>query len=222
MTLTALKQEIFDIRSADRFDALCLEVFRYQAAHCSVYARYLQQGFEPETIRLAAIQNAKKGRNRVQDLEWMLNSWGELGVRTRDQAEAYIRDMEKKSEEMGALMKLAGITRFPNRVDMEYYERWMRDCNAKLLRCAAELSRGAGDPLKRMDALLTGWAGEGIADVEAARAAAPRMLKNTTSGGGAQGSRSHNYLQHDYSDGDFDKSFFYDLDKDHPEEDDEQ
>lgn len=42
MTLTALKQEIFDIRSADRFDALCLEVFRYQAAHCSVYARYLQ------------------------------------------------------------------------------------------------------------------------------------------------------------------------------------
>ena len=182
------------------------------------YAQYLKDGFEPEAIRLAAIQNAKKNRNRFQDLEWMLNSWGELGVRTHDQAEAFIRDMEQKRDEMGALMKLAGITRFPNRVDLEYYEGWKRKYDAKLFRSAAELSRGAGDPLKQMDALLAGWAGAGVSDPDAARAAAPKILQDAASAGRISVPRHQNYLQHSYSDDDFGKDFFYDLDRDHPEE----
>ena len=51
MTLSALKQEIFNIRSAGQFDSLCMEIFRFQAAHCAVYHRYLQLlEIEPDKI----------------------------------------------------------------------------------------------------------------------------------------------------------------------------
>ena len=184
----------------------------------NAYARFLERGFEPETIRLAAVQNARKNRNRFQDLEWMLNSWGEAGVYARAEAEAYIRELQQKSEEMGELMKVAGLTRHPNRADLEYYERWKTKHTQELMRCAAELSQGAREPVRYMDRLLSNWAEAGVTTPEAARAAAPRMAK----GAQAEKPARQNYLQHEYSDDDFGKDFFYDLDRDHPEESDEQ
>jgi hypothetical protein len=42
MDLLQLQKKIFEIGSPSDFDSLALEVFRFQAAHCSVYARFLQ------------------------------------------------------------------------------------------------------------------------------------------------------------------------------------
>ena len=188
----------------------------------NAYARFLEQGFEPETIRLAAVQNARKNRNRFQDLEWMLNSWGEAGVRTRGEAEAYIRDLQQKSEEMGALMKAAGLTRHPNRIDLEYYERWKAKHAPELMQCAAELARSAGDPLKHMDMLLSGWAEAGITAPEAARAAAPQMAKGGARPGQGSAPRRQSYQQHEYKESDFGEDFYYDPTRDYAEEGDEQ
>ena len=185
----------------------------------SAYARYMAAGFEPETVRLAAIQNARKNRNRFQDLEWMLNSWGEAGVRTRGEAEAYISELQQKSDEMGAFMKAAGLTRHPNRIDLEYYDRWRAKYAPELMRCAAELSHSARDPVKYMDKLLSNWTEAGITDPEAARAALPRTAQDTEPG---WRQRQQNYMQHEYKDEDFGKDFFYDLDSDHAEEGDNQ
>ena len=175
------------------------------------YAGFMEQGFEPETVRLAAVQCARRNKNRFEDLEWMLGSWGEAGVRTRAAAEESIRDMQQKSEEMGALLKLAGLTRRANMADLGSYDLWRQKHSPELIRCAAELARGTREPVKYMDKLLGNWAKSGIITPEAARAAAPQA-------GQGSAPRKQDYMQHDYSDADFGKNFFYDLDRDHPKE----
>lgn len=51
MSAAQLKEKIFGIRSAEEFDAVALDVFRFQAAHCPVYARFLGLlGIRPEEI----------------------------------------------------------------------------------------------------------------------------------------------------------------------------
>ena len=181
------------------------------------YAAFLEKGFEPETVRLAAVQCARRNRNRFEDLEWMLNSWDEEKVHTRAEAERYIRDLQQKSEEIGALLKTAGLSRRPNRVDLEYYEGWVPKYSAELLRCAAELSQRAKEPVKYMDKLLSNWAQAGITTAEAARAAGAPAAAAKESASGRQ-----NYLQHDYSEDDFGKDFFYDVTRKHPKEGDDQ
>lgn len=41
-SVAQLKDRIFGIRSTAEFDAVALDVFRYQAVHCKVYSRFLQ------------------------------------------------------------------------------------------------------------------------------------------------------------------------------------
>ena len=223
--LDAILKSQVESNSSVHFDAMKEVLRELNAANAAptpeqlnAYAQFLQRGFEPETIRLAAVQNARKNRNRFQDLEWMLNSWGEAGVYTRAQAEVYIRELTRKSEEMGALMKAAGLTRHPNRADLEYYERWSAKHTPELLRCAAELSQGAREPVRYMDKLLSNWADAGITTPEAARAAAPRAAK------GAQGTvpSQRGYQQHEYKESDFGEDFYYDPARDYGKEGDKK
>ena len=178
----------------------------------SAYAGYLEKGFEPETVRLAAVQCARRNKNRFEDLEWMLDAWGDLGIRSRDEAEAYIQDMQRKTEELGALLRLAGSSRRPNMGDLGIFDAWKGKHSPELIRCAAELARGAREPVKYMDRLLANWAKVGIITPEAARAAVAQGAK------GATAAPQQDYLRHEYSERDFGKDFFYDLDRDHPKE----
>ena len=180
------------------------------------YAKLMEQGFAPETVRLAAVQCARKRRHSFEDLDWMLRSWGDAGVRTQDEAQRYIADMQRNTAEVRALLEAAGLSRRPNMDDLELYEGWKRVHSPEMIRCAAELSRGARVPVKYMDKLLANWAQSGIATPEAARAESERRAKKMSSpqGGAPAGA---DYLEHDYSEMDFGKDFFYDLDRDHPE-----
>ena len=52
------------------------------------YAERLQEGFEPETVRLAAVQCARKRKLRFDDLRWMVGKWAELGLFRFDAAKS--------------------------------------------------------------------------------------------------------------------------------------
>ena len=53
------------------------------------YGKMLDQGFEPETIRLAAVQCARKKKHRFEELEWMVGKWGEQQLYRSADADAY-------------------------------------------------------------------------------------------------------------------------------------
>src|SRR5690606_10427880 len=44
-----IQERIFSIDSADTFNELCLEVYRFQKAHCALYSRYLDLLGKTET-----------------------------------------------------------------------------------------------------------------------------------------------------------------------------
>ena len=178
------------------------------------YVALLEQGFEPEAILLAAVQCARKRKNSFEELEWMIGKWGEAGVRTREQAEKYVSDMQQATREVRSLLEAAGLSRRPNMDDLERYEHWKREYSPKLMRCAAECARGTRMPVKYMEKLLSEWKKEGIETPEAARA----RHGATAAAPGAGAPPQRNYQQHSYTEADFGEDFYYDPAKDYGEE----
>ena len=170
------------------------------------YAAWLEQGFEHEAICLAAIQCARKRKNSFEELEWMVEKWGEAGVRSRAQAESYVADMQRATAELRTLLELAGLSRRPNMDDLKRYEGWKSRFTAELISYAAECSRGTRAPVRYMEKLLAEWEKKGISTVEAARA----ERASIASGKAAR----QNYQQHEYSEKDF-RDIFYDPAKDY-------
>lgn len=181
------------------------------------YARMLERGFAPETVTLAAVQCARKRRHSFEDLDWMLNSWGDAGVRTRDEAERYIADMQRDTAELRKLMEAAGLARRPGMDDLALYEGWRKAHSPELIRCAAELARGTRAPVKYMDKLLANWAQAGITTPEAARAESERRA-GAARDAVIPGTNRQNYQQHEYKESDFGEDFYYDPARDYPEE----
>ena len=204
----------------DAHFAAVKDILRELGAICAVptpdqtkkYAALLEQGFEPEAILLAAVQCARKRKNSFEELEWMIGKWGEAGVRTREQAERYVSDMQQATREVRALLEAAGLSRRPNMDDLERYEGWKREHSPELLRCAAECARGARMPVKYMDKLLLEWKRAGIETPEAARAQHGAATAAPTA------APKQNYQQHSYTEADFGEDFYYDPAKDYAEE----
>ena len=179
------------------------------------YAQMLEKGFEGETIRLAAIQCARKKKNSFEELEWMIGKWHDAGVHTRDQAESYVSEMQRTTAEVRRLLEAAGLSRRPQMDDIEKYEAWKRKHSEEMIFLAAEFSRGTYAPMRYMERILADWEKDGVSTIEAARArrALPKGKPAVNAG------QNHNYQQHTYTEADFDKDFFYDPSSDYGKDD---
>ena len=134
------------------------------------YQALLDRGFEEETLMMAAVQCASKGWHTLEKLEWMLQEWGESGVRSRAQAEAYLSNMQRMRDELRALYKNAGLVRNVYAGDIRLYEVWKKKYRPEMILCAAQCSLSAREPTKYMNKLLNEWENAGIATPDAARA----------------------------------------------------
>ena len=133
------------------------------------YGKLLARGFESETVRLAAIQCARKRRHHFADLEWMLDKWAADGVYTRSAAEAYLADKNRTAQEVRRLLSIAGMDRRAQIGDIALYEGWRAQYAPELIDYAAECARGMQMPMRYMDKLLAGWKGSGVQSVSQAR-----------------------------------------------------
>ena len=175
------------------------------------YAERLEEGFEPETIRLAAVQCARKRRLRFDDLRWMVGKWAELGLFRCDAAEAYIREQGRLAAETRALLERCGSDRRPQLGDLETYARWRAESPAELIDYAAECARGTQSPMRYIDKLLAAWRRDGVGTLEAARAERARRAAAQ----GAKPAAAPDYQQRAHADGDYD-DLFIDLDAENP------
>lgn len=164
------------------------------------YDALLKQGFEAETLLMAAVQCARKGKHSFEDLEWMVQKWGESGVRTHAQAEKYISDMQQATAQVRALLETAGTNRRPNLDDLERYGQWMRKHRPELIRYAAECARGMAKPMLYMEKILGEWEKAGLTTPEAARSARSAAKAAPA---------AKDYQQHSYTEADFSDQFFY-------------
>lgn len=182
------------------------------------YGEMLDSGFEPEAVRLAAVQCARKRKHSFEDLEWMLGKWAEAGVRSRAQAESYLDEMQRATAELRALLEAAGLSRRPGMDDLEKYEAWRGRFSPELIRCAAECARGTRVPMKYMDKLLCEWEKAGVQSPEAARAQHAQAVSQTKSAPAGAPAPRQNYQQHSYTEADYGADFYYDPARDYGEE----
>jgi len=173
------------------------------------YRGWLEAGFDPETILLAAVQCAKKGRRNFAGVSWMLENWGKAGVFTHDQARSYLAERQKVKAEAAQVLRKAGLKGEPGQISLDYYEGWKKRFSTELISCAADFAGGRKSYLDYMDKLLDGWEKKKITAPQAAREDYQRE-------GGAPKSAARNYQQHEYTEEDF-KDIFYDPAKDYGE-----
>ena len=179
------------------------------------YAALRAAGFEPETVRLAAVQCHRKRKTRFEDVEWMLKEWAARGLYRRDDAEVYIEQMQRRVTRVRALLELAGLERRPTMNDLSLYEDWQALHGEDVIEYAAQCARGMQMPVKYMDKLLAQWHEAGVGSVEEARAqheavraagAAP-----AAQAGRPAGNPALDYAQRDYRDEDYGDDFFFDV-----------
>ena len=175
------------------------------------YAERLQEGFEPETVRLAAVQCARKRRLRFDDLRWMVGKWAELGLFRFDAADAYIREQGRLAAGVRALLERCGSDRRPQMGDLEQYARWLAESPAELIDYAAECARGMQMPMRYIDKLLASWRKSGVETVEAARAERGNRAAAPGTRPSAAPNPALNYQQRTHAESDYD-GLFIDLD----------
>lgn len=181
------------------------------------YAELMEEGFEAETVKLAAIQCHNKKRTRFEDVENMLDRWAGLGLYAAKDARAYIEDMSRKAEPVRRILERCGLERRPTLNDLALYEKWQAGHDGAVIDFAAECARGTHRPMAYMDKLLDEWAASGVRTAEAARAAheANRAARSAGPAGKPAANPALDYAQRKYTDADYGDDFFFDVVKEY-------
>lgn len=180
------------------------------------YAALRAMGFEADTVRLAAVQCHGNRKTRFDDVEWMLKKWAAQGMFTREAAEAYIEELQRKAARVRAVLELSGLERRPRESDLSAFDGWLSMHSEDVIRYAAQCARGMQMPVKYMDKLLAAWHEEGVKTVEEARArheAARAAAAPAAAPGKPAANPALDYAQREYKDEDFGDDFFIDLDQ---------
>lgn len=134
------------------------------------YGEMLAQGFEPETLRLAAAQCARKRNSNFEYLDWMVKEWAKLNLQKFIDADAYVQAMNQLRTEIRELLQKAGSGRAVQPGDIDLYEGWTARFSRELIAYAAECARGMDKPMLYIDRVLCEWEKTGVKTVDEARA----------------------------------------------------
>ena len=173
------------------------------------YEKWIELGFEPESVELAAARCARKNWHSFERLEEMLEQWHEAGVHTLTQVELYLEKLKQAYVETKQLLGAAGLSRSPSADDIRRYENWKGRHAAELIHYAAQCSRGMGKPVLYMEKLLSEWEKSGVTTVGAAQA---QHAQATEKKPAAQQGSPVNFQQRSYTKEESEKDYF-DLEK---------
>ena len=180
----------------------------------SRYGALRAQGFEAETVKLAAVQCRRKKKTSFGEVEWMLNKWRERGLFTAAAAAEYISVMQRKTASVRALLERAGLERRPTMDDLARYDAWLERSGEDVILYAAECARGMQLPMLYMDKLLSEWQSAGATTLEAAKASrAAHAASEKKTASGAPANPALDYEQRDYKGEEVGADFFIDLDQ---------
>lgn len=136
------------------------------------YAGWLQKGFAPECVVMAARQALRRGGRSFNDVERLLGAWAAEELFTPAAVESYLARAKEQTAALTRIFAELGVTRLPTRADKALYAAWAkRGASMELMLLAATYSRHADNPLTYMDKVLTGWLNDGAADPAAAKLA---------------------------------------------------
>ena len=177
------------------------------------YAARMQEGFQPETLRLAAAQRAKRGGS-FEGLEKMVTQWKELGLTRLADAEAFVSRNEALLEEFSAILRGAEIQMRPTVDDLAAYEDWKSCFQSGVVEFAAQCARGKRYPISYMRGLLETWREANVTSLEAAQEYQQRPRESgTRPQSNAPKNPALNYEQREYRNEDFEDDSYIEMAK---------
>lgn len=172
------------------------------------YNGLIKEGFEKETVELAARQQAKKTYPNYEGLKHMLDKWRTKGLFGFEAANEYVTRSEELFNEFKAILFNAGIEKRPNEDELVNYDLWRQTTNHELMQYAANKSKGNTYAIRHMWVLLQKWQDLGITDVEGAKNAEAKIAAGRQQAQQPKVNPALKYEQRDYNDDDFDGDAF--------------
>ena len=171
------------------------------------YEQQLADGFEHETVMLAARVQSQRTYPSFGGLTHMLERWKAKGLYKYADANGFVTRGQELLSEFTMVLTNAGIEKRPNEDDLAAYEAWRQTVPAELIQLAADNSKGRSYPLSYLFALLDRWSGMGITDVESAKneLAGKRQPRQAAQ---PKENPALSYQQRDYNNDDFDGDAF--------------
>ena len=137
-----------------------------------------------DQIRLAAEECARSGKNTVEDLARLLDSWDQRGLRTAEDAERHVRHVHALDAVLYRIYEACGYRGRASKTDREYLERWqeMGFDEGLLLLAAKQASGASSQKMRYMNTVLKSWHQNGVttlaqAEKQIGRGAAPTAGK---------------------------------------------
>ena len=134
------------------------------------FGEQINQGFEPETLRLMAAQCSRRKNHSFDDLSWMAGEWAKLNLHEFMDAEAYVQAVNQMRAEVRELLQKCGASRSLQLNDINLYESWISVHSRDLISYAAECARGMDKPMLYINKILSEWEKSGVKTVDEARA----------------------------------------------------
>lgn len=116
-------------------------------------------------------EGLNQGVTRMNYLNQIARQWHEEGVRTPDDAEAFVQRYRKSSGKHKAVIQYLGLKRQPNAAEHALLDKWTQEwgfSNEVIIRACAE-AVGSQNPFQYVNRILERWAERGvktIADAE--------------------------------------------------------
>ena len=161
---------------------------------------WFAEGFDRETILLAAVHCARRRNNDFEALDALLKRWKERGILRKSAAEGTLARLNRLESEFRAILDQADLRYRLTDDALELYADWKRRVGPEMILCAAEMARSTrGSARGNMEMLIDDWEARGIrTPAEARRTTAPPKTADSKS----------NYAQRVYTDADFGADFY--------------
>lgn len=168
----------------------------------SWYEGLISEGFEHETIELAARQLSRRTNPNFGSLTFMVNKWREKGLYEYGKAEEFVTRSQALLDEFSALLLSADIEKRPTEDDLTAYAMWKQQLPPEVIQLAADSCKGRSYPLSAMKTLIERFIANGAVTVEAARVLLSASGQPRTAAQ-PKTNPALNYQQRDYTDDDF-------------------
>ena len=162
-----------------------LPIYRELAANCP-----------HDLILYAAGECAKNGKNTLEDLARLLESWEKRGLRTAEEAQVYVQHVRALDAVLYRIYEACGYRGKASKTDREYLERWQAQGfeEGLLLLAARQASGASSQKIKYINSVLKNWQQNGVTTL----AQAEKQLERSSGSEKNRRLRAQQYEQREY------------------------
>lgn len=123
--------------------------------------------YEAPMVEVIIREGLNQGVTRMTYLNQIARQWFEEGVRTPEEAEAFVQRYRKSSGKHKAIIQYLGLKRQPNAAEHALLDKWTQEwgfSNEVIIRACSE-AVGSNNPFQYVNRVLERWAERGVKSV---------------------------------------------------------